>query len=357
MRIMKLATLTLSVCVLSLIALSIFLQPAHASYSSCIIINEVVISGQQQQLTDEDGEKQDWIELYNASAYNINLSGMYLTDDDNDFYKWALPNINLGPRQYLLIYCSGKNRSNPAGNLHANFNLSAGNSVSLYDEDDGLLDQITADQTTYIPADCSLSRAIDGSQSFTYDSRATPGSTNTDPPIILINEVMSNNGNTVEFPSGSGKRPDWIELYNLGSTSADIKNYKIQRSNDGGATYNSWEFLQSTIIPAKGYLIVYANSADIQSPPQTDWNISSSGAALRLKDRLGNVIDQVTCPSLESNTSYGRTTDGGSNFTIMVTATPGAVNQPNSAPNPAAAALRINEVISSNKSSIADYQG
>src|SRR5512145_981094 len=39
---------------------------------------------------------------------------------------------------------------------------------------------------------------------------------------ILINEYMSSNHNTIEDPDEPDEYPDWIELFNFGSTAVDV---------------------------------------------------------------------------------------------------------------------------------------
>ena len=330
----------------------LFIQTAYAA----IVINEIVVGG-AQRMPDEDGDNQDWVELYNTRNA-VNLSGMYLTDDENNFYKWALPNITLGEGQFLIVFCSGKDRNDSSGNLHTNFGLGSGEPVMLFDEDDGKLDEVTYEQTLTIPEDNALGRLPDGASDFIALPIASPGLPNIDPddslPGIVINEIMASNKNTLEFPSESGEYPDWIELYNPDSFAVNIKGYRIY-SDD-----KAWKFTESQIIPSGGYLIVYANKADVQSPPQTDFKISSSGDTIRLEDQLGNTLDTVVCPALSSDTSYGRIPDGGASLAVMTDATPAAVNQSivvgseETELNNNAQYIVINEVVTSNKGCATD---
>ena len=91
--------------------------------SSQVVVNEVM-SNNTNVLTDEDNSYQDWVELYNAGASSVNLNGYGLTDDPASPYKWVIPNITLAPGQYKVIFCSDKNRTNPAGTLHTNWKIS-----------------------------------------------------------------------------------------------------------------------------------------------------------------------------------------------------------------------------------------
>ena len=74
-------------------------------------------------LDDEDRDESDWIEIYNPSTETVDLQGWYLTDDANDLRQWAFPEMMLWPDAYLVVFASGKNRTDPLGTLHTNFKL------------------------------------------------------------------------------------------------------------------------------------------------------------------------------------------------------------------------------------------
>lgn len=75
---------------------------------------------------DENGDNSDWIEIHNPDPAPADLAGMRLTDDVLLPAKWVLPAVTLPPGRSLLVWASGKNRSNPAAPLHTNFSLAAG---------------------------------------------------------------------------------------------------------------------------------------------------------------------------------------------------------------------------------------
>lgn len=89
------------------------------------VINEFMASN-RSVLADEDGEYSDWIEIYNPDAVAVDLTGYGLTDAAGLPSKWVFPSVVLPPGGYRLVFASGKNRSNPAANLHTNFSLAAG---------------------------------------------------------------------------------------------------------------------------------------------------------------------------------------------------------------------------------------
>ena len=66
--------------------------------SGQVLIGEVDAFG---KLPDALGEGEDWIEL-NAGE-TASLQGMYLSDNADNWEKWALPDIDLLPDERLVI--------------------------------------------------------------------------------------------------------------------------------------------------------------------------------------------------------------------------------------------------------------
>lgn len=74
---------------------------------------------------DEDHDTPDWIELLNPGSAAVDLGGWSLSDSPDPDVRWVLPSFTLQPGERRLIHASGKNRNDPAGNLHTDFRLSA----------------------------------------------------------------------------------------------------------------------------------------------------------------------------------------------------------------------------------------
>lgn len=89
------------------------------------VITEFLASN-ETGLTDEDGDFSDWIEIHNPDATPVDLAGWHLTDDVTVPVKWTFPATTVAPGGYLLVFASSKDRTDPAGQLHTNFKLSAG---------------------------------------------------------------------------------------------------------------------------------------------------------------------------------------------------------------------------------------
>jgi hypothetical protein len=58
---------------------------------------------------DHEGDDAGWVELFNTSADTVNLSGMYLTDSQDEPFKWKLGDVKIAPNSFLVIFLSGKN--------------------------------------------------------------------------------------------------------------------------------------------------------------------------------------------------------------------------------------------------------
>lgn len=143
-----------------------------------VIINEFMTSD-DKTLRDDEGDKSDWIELFNAGAAPASLAGWRLTDTPSKPAKWVFPAITLQPNSYLLIFASGKNRTNSTSPLHTNFKLSSDGGSYLVLANAG--GQIVNAFTNY-PAqltDVSYGRANGAPNVVGYFPKPTPGSANT----------------------------------------------------------------------------------------------------------------------------------------------------------------------------------
>ena len=72
---------------------------------------------------DEDGDYSDWLEIHNPGRNPDSLGGWYLTNDPKQLRQWQFPEVTIPGQGFKVVFVSGKNRRDPKGNLHANFNL------------------------------------------------------------------------------------------------------------------------------------------------------------------------------------------------------------------------------------------
>ena len=106
--------------------------------ASKLYISEIMASN-SYTVQDEDGDYSDYIEIYNGYNYSINLDGYYLSDSEFETNKWMISNITIEPKQYILIFASGKNKE-----YHTNFKLSSeGEVLTLTDNTGNIISKIT----------------------------------------------------------------------------------------------------------------------------------------------------------------------------------------------------------------------
>jgi hypothetical protein len=77
---------------------------------AAVVINEFMASNGLTR-ADEDGDYEDWIELYNTGGADVDLSGWGLSDNTGNPFKWRFPaGTTIEGGGYLLVWASGKDR-------------------------------------------------------------------------------------------------------------------------------------------------------------------------------------------------------------------------------------------------------
>jgi hypothetical protein len=176
-----------------LICLIICLAASGSVVSQHISINEFMASN-ATTITDEDGDYEDWIEIYNPGTSGIDLEGYGLSDNISEPFRWAFPAVNLAPGEFLVVWASGKDRRQADEPLHTNFSISNLGEPLLLSKSDGML--ISYIPATALIADVSYGRFPDGSPDWYYFQESTPGQSNSTQTFdqILSPPVFSHTG-------------------------------------------------------------------------------------------------------------------------------------------------------------------
>lgn len=127
-----------------------------------VVINEFMASNDSTSvIKDEAGETDDWIELYNNTNREIDLSNAYLTDTISNPKKWAFPfGTKIAANDYLIVW-TDEDEGQPG--LHANFKLRKAGEFIMLTDNDLTLDSLTfGAQTT----NQSFSRIPNGTGNF-----------------------------------------------------------------------------------------------------------------------------------------------------------------------------------------------
>jgi hypothetical protein len=297
-------------------------------------------------LADNAGDRDPWVELYNAGTNTISLNGWHLSDNYTNLSRWTFPaGASIGPGQFLLVWLDGEPGESTASALHTSFRISPTNgSVALVfplAATPTILDYINYNLP--VP-DRSLGFHPDGEagprQTFFYP---TPGGTNNPaaPPLrIYINEWMAANTGFVVDPT-DGAFDDWFELYNPNATGVDLTGYSLSDRLTG--TAGRWTIPAGTTIPALGFLFFWADEDTGQNTTDpvalhAGFRLSQNGEAIGLFAPDGTLVDSVTFLAQTNNVSQGRWPDGNANRYFMPTPTPRAANV---IPNQPPAEIRI----------------
>jgi hypothetical protein len=312
-----------------------------ASLSCPVVINEFMADNDSIQ-ADQDGEYEDWIELYNPSADAISLSGFHLSDKTSNPGKWTFPDISIAPYGYLIVWAD---EDVAQVGLHANFALSAsGEAVLLSDADTVIVDSISyGAQST----DISMGRCPNGSGAFitmtpTFAQQNTCSSV---PCPVVINEFLADNASIQA--DQDNEYDDWIELHNPTGSAVSLNGFHL---SDNPANPSKWTF-PDTSIAAYGYLIIWADEDDAQVGLHAGFKLSASGESVLLADPDTAIVDSTTYGAQTADISAGRCPNGTGAFDDM---TP-TFGQPNDCSS--SSPLVINEFLADNGSIQPDQDG
>ena len=125
-----------------------------------LVINELMASN-NSTASDESGEFDDWVEIYNNSSEAINLLGYYLSDDSSNLSKWAFPETSLGAGEYLTLWLD---EDTEQGENHVSFKLSSsGEDLLLSNSQLSIINMVTFGQQI---SDMSFGRSPNGTGDF-----------------------------------------------------------------------------------------------------------------------------------------------------------------------------------------------
>ena len=346
-----------------------------------LYINEVM-SSNSSTISDEQGEFDDWFEIYNPNDYAVDISQYYVTDDFTNPMQYQIPvdsSAMVPAHGYLILWAD--NQLSQPGPLHTTFKFSSsGEEAGLYAPDGSVVDSVT------FPAlndDESYGRLPDGDSNWTVfpAGSATPGATNqmSSQPVdsvesnLVITEIMYN-------PPESGTDSlEFIELYNIGNSALDLSGYYF----NSGITYT---FPQGMMLDTASYMLLavdsvaFQNTFGITAYQWTSGGLSNGGEDITIYDSMGNLADSVnyddtdpwptepdgngaslvlcdpTMPNASADNWSAATTDTGIMIdSIEVMANPGANCTGGATPgNPP---LFVNEIMASNGTTYSDEQG
>lgn len=159
-----------------------------------VVINEF-LANNVADTTDENGDHDDWIELYNSTNDTLSLFGLFLSDSYTNPKKFPFPQSALIlPNSYLIVWADDQTANTTT--IHCNFKLSLNGERLLLSNNDSLV----LDSISYGPqaANVSFGRCPNGSGAFTSITPSTFAASNC---AIGINENSLEDESIKIFPN------------------------------------------------------------------------------------------------------------------------------------------------------------
>ncbi|HMO66505.1 MAG TPA: lamin tail domain-containing protein, partial [Verrucomicrobiota bacterium] len=245
---------------------------------------------------DRFGERDPWLEIFNAGATTVDLSGLHLSDTPANLARWTFPGgVTIPPRGHLLVWADGQPAQSIATELHTSFRLNPTNGVVLLSRQNGAQAEVI-DYLTWNSQPPGVARGLvpDGSPGDRFLLHApTPGAPNSAaaPPVpVFINEWMASNSGAVADPA-DGRFEDWFELYNAGGSTVDLSGFTLTDNlNDPG----KFTIPNGVTLPAGGFLIVWADGQPEQTAPgqlHVNFSLAAGGEELGLFAPDGTPVD------------------------------------------------------------------
>jgi hypothetical protein len=144
-------------------------------------------------------------------------------------------------------------------------------------------------------------------------------------PVLYINEFMAENQSVLENPDVPGNFPDWIEIFNPGSTPVSLDGLFLT-DNPNRPTLSP--IPDGLVVPAGGHLLFYAdNRLDTEGGPHLDFSLSADGEDIHLYGAEGTaLVDGLRYEAQLADISQVRIPDGGVEWNVTHCPTPGAPN-------------------------------
>ncbi len=233
------------------------------SLTAQVRINEYSASN-LNSFTDFFGKTEDWIELYNTSDVDMDISGWHLSDKEGKPEKWEIPaGTTISANGFLVFWCSGRDME-VDGEYHTNFKLSQtkNNEFVLLSSPNGSIVDIFALELTLV--EHSHCRNMDGSNSWMICTEPSPGASN-DGTTQYLGYTQ-----TPDMSLEGGFYDDTLTVTILNNEPNSILRYTTDGTNP---SESSPEYIDSLIIDATQVVKALSFSNDtLVLPGKMDFN-------------------------------------------------------------------------------------
>lgn len=272
-----------------------------ANNDSSVVINEIMASN-HSSIMAQDGELYDWIELKNISNQPESLDKYTLVVEKIDNYNdnqddatqksWQLPAVELKPGECIVIFASKNDKSDPKGEIHANFKLPSNGGKLMLKQGANVVSEISFGE---LEDDQCYTRLDDGSYGTFYEP--TPGFDNNDEGYEKYNSLIEKQrtGSLRIWELHSKGHIDgkaWIEFKNVGDSAINLQDYCLTTSKK---EMDQWRFPQVQLQPGEFYVV---NSKEV------GFVIGKNKSISLYKD--GKLVDAMCASAAPKGVSAGR---------------------------------------------------
>jgi hypothetical protein len=281
-------------------------------------------------IMDSAGDRDPWLELYNAGSTNINLEGYFLSVGYSNLTQWAFPaGASIAPGAFKIIWLDGEAGETTGAELHTTFRLAGAGSLALSRSLGSGVQLVDYLNYSTIGSALSYGDFPDG-QPFRRHVLfiPTPGATNQAREVSLfINELLAGNTDNITDPA-DGQHDDWFEIYNPTTAAIDLTGFRL---TDDFTDRTKFIIPAGYVIPAGGYLLVWADEEEEQNSSNrldlhVNFRLGGTGEQIGLYSPESTIVDELAFGAQTPDVSYGRVPDGSPGLTAMSVPSPRASN-------------------------------
>ena len=277
-----------------------------AGYEDVPVYITEIMADSKAFCVDEDGDFSDWIELGNLGTETVDLTGWYLSDQEDLPNQWPIPSLTLAPGEHVRIWASGKNRAS-GGALHTNFALSIEDTVILATPAGT---PMRSAKLSDVPKGSSL--VWNESGEYTVCDYPSPGQANNGKGYVAFCEQDGRASPVLiwEAVVYDEDHEDWVELKNVSSAEVDLSGYTLTDKFKEPARMT----LSGVLAPGETKVVEL-----------TGFGLNAQRDEIYLFDPNGRPCDWTALRNIPLPGSYGRM-DGENGFFYFTSLTPGSAN-------------------------------
>ncbi|MBT7122539.1 MAG: lamin tail domain-containing protein, partial [Clostridia bacterium] len=260
-----------------------------------LYITEVVTSNNLSYVDEVLGSP-DWIEIYNASSFDVSLEGYGISDIAVLPYRYMFGDVTIGAGEYLVVFATQERGTD---DVCLGFSLAKEGETITLTNDEGVILQmldvpemmtdkswgLTSDGQYMYMAAPSAGAQNGGVVSDTLDSfeMAAGGES-----VIVVSEVMPS---VSALNEGAAGQYAWVELYNTAGEAVNLQNFYLSDNVDN---IKKWR-LPDMQLGSHEFVLVYISGKDLyENELHTSFSLSGKETTLYLSDGNLGVTNEVS---------------------------------------------------------------